>query len=146
MPKIKKPSDVELSERSENMNDDLASRFDALNTAFNETELHLRALRPIRSVWVNYNQTSDDYGDIVREHLGMIKLDEKWQLCHAVEEQDSDGVFSDIQPVVECPIEVRVGAVKAVRMLHQKIVQEKDHFKLVVEDAIKELTDICTEI
>jgi hypothetical protein len=142
-PNKRKPT---LAERDQQANQALSTRYDALNLLFNATEQHLKALKPLHGVWVDYNHQSYDGQPGEWELLGLDKHQGKWRLCHGTDHDLNDyGVLNE-QPIVECPVDVRVRAVKVVRQLQEKIVKSKEEYIPTVDEAIKELTDLCKEI
>ena len=141
-----KPNSAELDKRHEIAEKSLSSRFDSLNQLLGEAELHLRMLKPMRHVWVAYNHRElpdEGFESYSRcEMLGMVKLHDKWRLCHAVSD-DVEGQIEDVQPIIECPVDIRIRAARIVRQLHEEIVKSKERLIPEVEVAIQELTDLC---
>ena len=138
---------LSLTERDEQANHALASRYDALNQLFTIAEQHLKSLKPLHPVWVSYDHNHCDGQPDQWELLGMYQHQGKWRLCHAHDhELNDDGPPDDIKPVVECSVDVRVRAAKIVRELQEKIVKSKEEYIPRVDEAIKELTALCKEI
>ncbi len=120
----------------------LVSRYDALNQLFTHVEQFLKSLKPPHDVWVYYDHEYDGSMDV----LGLAKHQDKWRLCHAFDhERNDDGPLS-IQPVVECPVGIRIRASKQVRDLQAAIVRKKEEFIPLVDEAIQELTELCKEV
>ncbi len=135
-----------LEERNRQAEQALASRYDALNQAFVEAEQLLKSLKPLHPVWIDYNRDSSDGQPDRWEVLGLNKYQGKWRLCHATDNELNEYGCNDIKPIVECPVDVRVRAAKVVRQLHEKVVKSKEEYLPQVDEAIKELTDLCKEI
>lgn len=141
-----KPNSVELAKRHEIAEKSLSSRYDALSQLLGEAELHLRGLKLLRPVWVAYNHQPfqaegfEHFNDC--EMLGIVKLNDKWRLCHAVSD-DMDCQIEGVQPIIECPVEIRVRAASIVRQLHEEIVKAKEQIIPEVDAAIQELTELC---
>jgi hypothetical protein len=131
-----------LAERDQKANQILSTRYDALNQLFTEVERHLKSLKPLHPVWVAFDLNQCDGQPDRWELLGLTKHGDKWRLCHAYDhDQNVYGPLHE-QPIVECPVEVRVRAAKVVRQLHEKIVKSKEEYIPLVDEAIKELTDL----
>jgi hypothetical protein len=131
-------------QRNQHVNLRLATRFDALNKAFIEAEARLKSLRPIREVWVTYNEAEvDPRGAIEWELLGISKLQNAWRLVHAFGCNWVDGAPADIKPIVDCPIELRVQAATQVARLYAEIIEDKERYLPLVTDAVKHLQDFC---
>jgi hypothetical protein len=154
MPKIgntstnSKPANPTLTERHNAAIETLATRYDALNEKFVAAENKLKALKPLRPAWVDYDTTSQEDGPTYWDLLGLYKLDGKWRLVHAVDNElndDGSGPY-DLKPITECSIEIRIRAAKEVRRLHEEIVKQKESAIPKVEEAIAELTKYCTEV
>lgn len=130
-----------LEERNKQAEKELATRYDALNQLFTQVEQALKALKPPHPVWYAYDRVPVEQGLERWQVLGLLRYQDKWRLCHAY---DSDIDFmDDIKPIVECPIDVRIRAAKEVRHLQEKIVKSKEEYIPKVDEAIKELIDLC---
>jgi hypothetical protein len=135
-----------LDERNMRATLELAARFDALNQQFAVAEAALKALKPVRSVYVHYNQEYADSGITYFEVLGLEKYQDRWRLVHCFgNDFDEDKPFST-KPLIECPVEIRVRASSQVRKLHAEIVAQKEKYIPAVDAAIQELSDFCNEI
>lgn len=144
LPGKRKPT---LEERNHQADQTLSTRYDALNQAFVEAEQRLKSLKPLHPAWVDYNRDSCDGQPDRWEVLGLTKHQGKWRLCHAIDnELNDDGSMYDLKPIVECPVDVRVRAAKVVQQLHEKIVKSKEEYIPQVDEAIRELTDLCKEV
>jgi hypothetical protein len=130
-----------LEQRNKQAEQALATRYDALNQHFAQAELLLKSLKPPHDVWVEYAHSGDEGSGRYWELLGIAKHQNKWRLCHAYDHDFEDR--SDSVPVVECPIEIRIRAAKLVRQLRERIVKAKEDFVPTVDEAIKELADVC---
>ncbi|MDB5347274.1 MAG: hypothetical protein JWP89_5651 [Schlesneria sp.] len=140
-----------LVERDKHADELLATRYDILNQRLVEAELHLRGLRPIHSVWVEYGHSSHpDGGPMEWEVLGITKLkerlQEKWRICHGEGREGSDFIVENLKPIIDCPVEMRVRAAGVVGKLHEAIVKSKEAYVPQVDAAIRELTDLCARI
>lgn len=136
-----------INERADAAAQELARRYDVLNTQFTAAEERLKALRPIYDVWVYYNHSQEGYGSATYyEALGLHKAELKWRLVHAIGSDSDEEGFREIKPIIECSVEVRLQAAKQVRMLHEEIVKQKEALVSTVEEAINELTGYCAEI
>ena len=138
-----------LTERDKHASQTLATRYDALNEQFIAAETRLKALKPLHPVWVEYDikYTEDSNPSASWDLLGFTKLDGKWRLTHAYDNEFNDGSpFFEIKAITECPIQIRVRAAKEVRKLHNAIIAQKEKFIPEVEEAINELAAYCTEI
>ena len=134
---IQQPTLEERNKRAELV---LAMRYDALNQQFTQVEQLLKSLKPPHDVWVTYDIGGYE-GNSHWQLLGMAKHQNKWRLCHAYDHEYEDR--SDSAPIVECPIEVRIEAAKFVRQLREEIVKAKEDYVPKVDEAIKELADVC---
>src|SRR5262249_15878994 len=133
-----------LPERDRQAEQALSTRYDALNQLLTEAEQRLKSLKPLHPVWVDYDHDSGDGQPDRWEILGLVKYQSKWRLCHAYDnELNDDGSVYELKPIVECPVEIRVRAAKVVRRLHEEIVKSKEAYIPQVDEAIKELTDLC---
>ena len=139
------PNSAELTKRHDEAEKSLSSRYDALSQLLTEAELHLRVLKPLRPVWIAYNHHEIGNGFTACDMLGMLKRGEKWRLCHAYSD-DMEGNITDVQPIIECPIEIRLRAANQVRKLHEEMVKAKEQIIPEVDAAIKELTDLFCNI
>jgi hypothetical protein len=139
------PTAEQLETRNAAVNNTLAARYDLLNKALAEAETHLKSLRPVRDVRVPYNHTPEgpDGRFSSWELLVFGKWQGNWRLLHAYDADYSDDGPDGEQPLVECPIEVRVKAVKEIRRLHAEILADKQKFIPEVEEAISEVLKYC---
>ncbi len=112
----------------------LSDRYDALNQTFVEAEQILRSLRSPHAVWVRCNNEGE------QELLGLAKHRGRWMICHAVGDE-----FSDVKPITECSISVRVRAAHVVKDLYEKIVKTKEEYIPQVDEAIQELVSFCNQ-
>ncbi len=134
-----------LSERDRLADEALSTRYDALNMTFTTAEQHLKALKPLHPVWLQYELELFDGGNC--ELLGLCKYQGKWRLCHAMDHDSAaGGLVEEIKPIVECAVDVRVRAAKVVRKLREKIVKSKEEYIPQVDAAIEELSKLCSEI
>jgi hypothetical protein len=118
-----------------------AARYDVLNQLFVEAEQQLKALKPPHPVWVDYSHEFRDGQPTWWELLGLSKHQGKWRLCHAYDHEiNDDGILTELKPVVECPLDVRVRAAKVVQLLKEQIVKSKEDYIRQVDDAIRLLT------
>jgi len=134
----------ELDERSRNADKSLAQRYDQLTQLWVDAEKRLKALKVAHDVSVTYNHSEgfpDDW-----ELLLVTKYQGQWRLCHAFDCDGQEEGPTHVQPIVECPAEIRVNAVPQLRRLHQRIVESKEEFVSKVDEAIKELAQINSEI
>ncbi len=115
----------------------LTEKYDVLNEQFVLVENRLRALRPMRPVWVSCSNT-DEAGTEDGGLLWIAKLGNKWRLVYT----DSK---SEPKPITECPALVRCRAAKYVRCLHAEIIKQKELIIPEIEDAITELTRYLAE-
>jgi hypothetical protein len=129
-----------LEQRNKQAEQALATRYDALNQHFTQAEQLLKSLKPPHNVWVYYNHGGAE-GMGHCESLGMAKYQNKWRLCHKYDYEDEENTAP--VPIVECPIEVRIQAAKIVRQLREEIVKAKEDYVPKVDEAIKELADVC---
>lgn len=140
-PANQQPSLVAHNETVSNL---LAQRYDTLNQLFVLAESQLRALKPLRPVWIRYDVKQIDGGPSRWDLLALTKIQDKWRLVHAWDHNlNDDSPPLDIKPIIECPIEVRVRAAQEVRELHAAIVADKERFIPEVEAAIVELVNYC---
>ena len=121
LPSKRKPT---LDERNRQADQTLTSRYDALNQAFVEAEKRLKALKPLHPVWLDYGHVRCEGEPEWWELLGLTKYQGKWRLCHASDHEMNDYGFDNIKPVVECAVDVRVRAAKAVRQLHEAMTKQ----------------------
>lgn len=142
------PPPPPLAARNEQASQALALRYDALNQELLEIEKRLKALAPPHSVWHDYNRVcvDDDCGHYRWEMLGLIKYNDKWRLVHAYDADHHDNGFEQIQPLTECPADVRVKAAHVVGELYRKIVASKEEYATRVDEAIKELRELRSEL
>ncbi|HEX4607192.1 MAG TPA: hypothetical protein VH092_03220 [Urbifossiella sp.] len=139
---------IPLTERNDKATSALETLYDSLNEQLVAAEARLRALKPLRSASVSYEEWSDR--DQIRywQELALIKIDGKWRLVHAecneVDSRDPDN-GPDFRPITERTGEVRLRAAKEVRPLFEKIVKQKEEMVTEVESAIRELAEICID-
>ena len=147
MPKLstdisRAPEQVSLEERNKRAEQALAIRFDALNQLFSQAEQLLKALKPPHPVWHFFNFNSEVEGMATCEMIGIAKHHDKWRICHAYDYEDSDG-NPEITPIIERPVDIRIGAAGEIRQLHEKIVEAKEQYIPKVEQAIMALNEAC---
>jgi len=147
-PDPKPPPEPTLAERDSVASKQLVERYDALNQVFAVAEQRLKALKPPRSVWVEYNYDPDfpeqPDSPCGFELLGIDKINSQWRLVHAYGHQLHDEMGpSGIQPLVECPVDIRVRAASMLERLHIEIVEAKERYIPAVELAINQVIDYC---
>ncbi len=120
----------------------LTNRYDALNRMYAVAENHLKALKPIREVFIRYGR-SPELGSC--EILGIEKYRGEWRLVHGIDVQDSPD-NPETKPIVECAIEIRIRAVDYVTHLHRAIVEDKERFIPTVDAAINTLVEFCSRV
>ncbi len=105
--------------------------YDALNEQYLAAEKKLKELRTPHPVWI---------GPITNTgfHLGLCKVANQWRLCVAY-------MDAEPKPIVDCPIKTRVQCCRYVRVLHNAILQAKEDFTPVVEDAVKAVESYVKE-
>ncbi len=134
-----------LKERDDFAKQALASRYEALNQAFLEAEARLRDLKPIRTVHHAYNHddsATEHGGPSSWELLAIMKYNDKWRIVHGKDDDFNDEP-AELKPISERPVEVRVRAAVEVPELYIKIIEEKEKYVPVVEEAIQTLNDFC---
>jgi hypothetical protein len=141
------PINVTLDQRNQIAEIALSVKYDALNQLIAQAEKHLKDMKPPHDVWTTYDKYFDEYVGFHTWHLiGLSKYQGAWRLCHAHDgDMNHDGLWS-LQPLVECPIEVRLQSVKHISELQEKIVKAKEEYVPRVDEALKELTAICTAL
>jgi hypothetical protein len=135
-----------LIERHVEADQALSIRYDALNQALNEAEQRLKALKPLHPVWVAYEHQQFEGEPGFWELLGISKHQGKWRLCHGCDNDLNDYGPLQVQPIVECNVDVRVRAARVVRQLHEEIVKSKEAYIPFVDEAINELKEACEDI
>jgi len=141
-----KGKNAPLAERDRQASQMLSTRYEALNQLLSEAERHLRGLKPVHPVWVDYERVYPPGGVAYWEVLGISKYVDRWRLCHAYDNEMNEEGFLEIKPIVECPVEVRVRAANEVRRLHEAIIKSKEDYVPCVDKAIEDLTKMCEEI
>lgn len=145
-PQLASKKDPTLSQRNEAASKKLAERFDSLNQAIALAEQRIKQLKPARAVWVYYNPQSDDPlggPPCSYELLGIDKVNNQWRLVHALDHDHTDDGPWGVQPLVECPIEIRVRAVSHLQDLRLRVVEANEKFIPEVENAIAEVLNFC---
>lgn len=108
---------------------------DAPNQALTRAEQKLKGLRPVRGVWIKCEGGGD---------LGMVKThsdksgESRWRLVYANQEDETAGALT------ECPIEVRSRVAKFLPKLHEAIIEDKEKYVSVVDEALKAVEDYLT--
>src|SRR4051794_8306165 len=102
-PKERKPT---VSERDKLASQVLSTRYDALNQLITEAEIHLKLLKPLHSVWVEFGKQSTDSQPDSWEVLGLVKYNGQWRLCHAYDDDLNEYGPRELKPLIECPVDV----------------------------------------
>lgn len=136
--KVKSTDASTLEDRNSTADESLPMQFDALNAAITQAETRLRSLKPIKSVWHNYDTDCSPEGVPEVEHfIGFCKLDEKWRIAYSPD--DGSGPNHPIYPLTDCKIETRVCAARHIPKLHELIVASKEEFIIEVDNVISVL-------
>lgn len=152
MPKPISSNSVNKSKPSVHRRDKVATeqlsvQYDALNAQITAAEAKLKSLKPLGDTWVTYDFCRDEDGFKSWELIGLQKFEGKWRLMHATDHdgRDYDESLSDLKPLVECPVPVRVKAAKKIRELHEKIVADKEAFIPELQEVINDLGQFLLE-
>jgi hypothetical protein len=136
-----------LAERSVRAGQLLATRFDHLNQMILVTEELFRSLKCPVTAYHHYNFPSQEEGNTAYcEVIGFGKVKDKWRIVHAYDCEANDGVPFDLQPLSDCPVEIRVRAATEIPKLYERIVEQKEKFVPAVEDAVAALIKFYTSV
>jgi hypothetical protein len=136
-----------LSERVEQADSELSTRYSHLNQLYSIVEQRLKSLKPLHPVWLAYAHShvegqTDDW-----ELLGLMLYQGKWRLCHGHDHDlNVDGPILDVKPIIECSVDIRVRATQVVPQLEERIVRSKEEYIPQVDQAINNLTDFCNDV
>ena len=135
---------MSIDDQNSTANEVLANRLDQLSAAFDHIEAGLRAMRIPVDTDIKYESWPVDppnYGCERHAHIGMIKIQGQWRLCHGYSD-DSNPDVAEWKPIRETPIYVRLAVAPHLEKLKQEIVRQKERVIPKIEAAIAQLSRV----